>query len=156
MKGKKIITWTLLAFVGISVAALVYKEARTKGTAAPSPVGVSERGTKVVAYYFHGNYRCQTCLAIERYAKASIEESFADSLREQRLEFRPVNVDEAANVHYVQDYELQTRSLVLALFQDGRQQKWKTLDEVWLLVGDRGRFDHYVTNEVASLLRELN
>ncbi len=156
MKGRKLATWLLLAFVGASVAVLIYKEARRKPQAPPVVAEQNDRTAKVVAYYFHGTYRCVTCRTIERYAKETVEAHFADSLQGRKLEFRAVNVDEAQNRHFVRDYKLETRSLVIALFKDGQQQKWKTLGEVWLLVQDRGRFDDYVAKEVGGFLQELD
>jgi hypothetical protein len=156
MKAKKLATWALLIFVGVSVAALIYKEVRSKPAAAAAAVATTPTGSRVVAYYFHGAQRCVTCRTIERYSQETIEKRFADPIQKQRLEFRPVNVDESKNRHFVQDYKLETRSLVIALFKDGQQQKWKTLDDVWLLVDDHPRFEEYVAKEVGGFLQELH
>lgn len=156
MTAKKLVTWALLLFVAVSVAALIYKEARPKLPVQPASTEPKDHNTKVVAYYFHGSYRCVTCRTIERYAKETVEAHFADSLEGQRLEFRPVNVDESQNRHFVQDYKLETRSLVITLFKNGQQRKWKTLGEVWTLVQDRDRFDEYVAKEVGNFLKELD
>ena len=33
---------------------------------------------KVIAYYFHTNTRCSTCMKIEAYSKEAIEQGFAE------------------------------------------------------------------------------
>jgi hypothetical protein len=62
---------------------------------------------------FHSTSRCTTCRTIERYSKEAIDKYFVDELKNGILEFKPVNVDEPENRHYIQDYQLYTRSLVL-------------------------------------------
>ncbi len=79
---------------------------------------------------------------------------FAKELKHGRLEFRPVNVEETENKHFIQDYQLVTKSLVLSLVSDGKETKWKNLPDVWQLVSDRDKFFQYVKDEVEQFLKE--
>ena len=121
------------------------------------PLSVADKASnsKVIAYYFHGTFRCTTCRTIEKYSKEAIELYFAKEMKNGTLEFRPVNVEEPENRHYSQDYQLFSRALVLSLNKDGKEVKWKNLTEVWTLVGDREKFFQYVKDEVAQFLNEL-
>ena len=132
------------------------KEAATKQKEkAPSPLTeVKAQNAKVIAYYFHGTFRCTTCRTIEEYSHDAIQAYFAKELGNGRLEFRPVNVEEPGNKHFIQDYQLVTRSLVLSLLSDGREKKWKNLADVWKLVRDKDKFFQYVKDEVAKFLKE--
>jgi hypothetical protein len=121
---------------------------------AKKAISAQKTDTKVIAYYFHGNYRCYTCTKIESYSREAIEAYFADDLKTGQLEFRPVNVDEPANHHFIQDYQLHTRSLVLTLYRNNQQQKWKNLKDVWQLVRDKDRFYQYVKSETEQFLAE--
>lgn len=107
---------------------------------------------KVVVYYFHGNTRCITCRKIESFAKSAVESGFASELKTGQIEFRVVNVEEPDNEHFVQDYQLVTRSVVLSRVQNGTQQGWKNLDQVWTLVRDPEAFQRYVVDETKQLL----
>lgn len=107
---------------------------------------------KVIAYYFHGNVRCRTCRKIEASAADAIQRRFAAELQAGRLEWRPTNVDQPANEHFIHDYQLVTRSLVLVEIRDGKQVRWKNLDQVWELVSDEIRFGQYVQREVRDFL----
>ena len=60
-----------------------------------------------------------------------------------------VNVDEPANQHFVQDFQLYTRSLVVVDAKDPK--RFKVLDKVWQLVGDKPAFQKYVEQEVRGL-----
>jgi hypothetical protein len=132
------------------------REATTKQKEeAPSPhIAVKSQNSKVIVYYFHGKYRCTTCRTIERYSREAIEQYFAKEQKKGLLEFRPVNVEETENRHYIQDYQLFTRSLVLSLNQDGKETKWTNLKEVWTHVRDKEKFFQYVKDEVEKFLKE--
>ncbi|MBU0567683.1 hypothetical protein KKC52_06500 [bacterium] len=109
---------------------------------------------KVIAYYFHGTYRCDTCLTMERYSREVMEKYFAKELQDKRLEFKALNVEEPENMHYDSDYELPTISLVIALYRNGIQQKWKNLRDIWTYVEDKEKFYQYVRDETGKFLEE--
>jgi hypothetical protein len=115
---------------------------------------VKPQNAKVIAYYFHGTFRCTTCRTIEQYSHDAIQMYFAKELGNGRLEFRPVNIEEPGNKHFIQDYQLVTRSLVLSLMSDGKETKWKNLADVWKLVRDKDKFFQYVKDEVEKFLKE--
>jgi len=115
---------------------------------------VKTQSSKLIAYYFHGTFRCSTCRTIEEYSHDAIQTYFAKELANGSLEFRPVNVDETDNKHFIQDYQLVTRSLVLSLVSDGREKKWKNLPDVWKFVRDKEKFFQYVKDEVEIFLKE--
>ncbi|MBN2107082.1 MAG: hypothetical protein JW832_06610 [Deltaproteobacteria bacterium] len=106
----------------------------------------------IAAYYFHGNFRCATCKKIEQYSREAIELNFAQQLKSGALVFQPINVDEPENLHFVQDYQLVTRSLVLVKYENGKQTAWKNLPAVWQNAGDQAAFFDYVKKEVEAYL----
>lgn len=110
--------------------------------------------SKVIAYYFHGTFRCPTCTAIERYTKEAIESNFKDALSVGKLEFKAVNVEERGNEHYVNDYQLYTKSFILSLVKDGKEVKSKNLSKIWDYAGNKQRFIDYVKSGVADFLKE--
>lgn len=109
---------------------------------------------KTIAYYFHGSFRCPTCQKLERYSKEAIEGSFGPEMAEGSLEFRSVNVDEKVNEHFVNDYGLYTKSLVISKVKDGKENKHKNLTKIWEYVGNKEKFFDYVSGEVRQYLEE--
>lgn len=109
---------------------------------------------KVIAYYFHGSFRCYTCTNMEKYTREAIEAGFSNELRSGKLEFKAINVEERGNGHFVHEYQLYTKSLVLSLVRAGKQVKWKNLDKIWQLSGNKKKFTGYVVAEIAGLLKE--
>jgi hypothetical protein len=106
----------------------------------------------VIAYYFHGTQRCATCRKLEAYSLESIQAGFPGQLRDGTLEWRVVNIDEPGNKHFVEDYKLYTRSLVIVKLQEGKQTEWKNLEKIWDLVDDKQGFATYVQQEIKTYL----
>ena len=111
----------------------------------------SER-EKVIVYYFHGTYRCPSCTKIERMAHEAIKGSFPKALKEDRLLWKPVNVDKPENRHFIKEYSLFTKSLIITEIKGEKQTKWKNLDKVWRLLRDQKKFFAYVTQEVRNYM----
>ncbi|MEO8379892.1 MAG: nitrophenyl compound nitroreductase subunit ArsF family protein [Acidobacteriota bacterium] len=110
----------------------------------PAPV------RKAVATYFHGNVRCVTCRKIEAYAQEAVQDAFEQQLAAGTVEFRVVNVEEDANRHFIQDYQLVSKTLVVTEEVDGAVARWAKLDDVWTLVSDRTAFFRYVQGGVRN------
>lgn len=108
--------------------------------------------TTIVAYYFHTTFRCPTCHRIENWSHEAIQESFSDALKDGRLKWRVINIDEPQNRHFIKDYRLFTKSLVIVEEKNGRQVRWKNLNKVWEYVRDQGKFFNYVTSEIKAYL----
>lgn len=129
----------LIFLTGVSDAA--EKEAETP----------SER-EKIIVYYFHGTYRCPSCTKIENWSYEAIKASFPKALQEDRLLWKPVNVDKPENRHFITEYSLVTKSLIITKVKGEKQAKWKNLDKVWLLLRDQEKFFAYVTQEVRTYM----
>ncbi len=110
---------------------------------------------KVIAHYFRGTFRCPTCTMMEKYSKEVIETNFKDALASGKLEFKAVNVEERGNEHFVNDYQLYTKSLILSLVKDGKEVKSKNLTKIWDYARNKQRFFDYVTEEVSNFLKEV-
>jgi len=104
-------------------------------------------GTTVV-YYFHATARCATCRTIEAYAHEALTSAFGAELKAGEVEWRMVNVEEPGNEHFMNDFGLYTRSVVLTDAKDAK--RFKVLDRVWQLVQDKAAFQRYVEDEVRA------
>jgi hypothetical protein len=110
---------------------------------------------KVIAYYFHTNTRCSTCIKIEQYSHEAIEQGFPNELKNGTLEMRVVNYEDPVNRHFIQDYKLVSKSLVLVNMVNGKQTKWTNLKMVWQLTGRKDAFLNYVRKEVRGYLADM-
>jgi hypothetical protein len=141
----------VVAIVAVASLVLAPRVTAEGPTAAAASLGaVAKDG--VVAFYFHGNVRCATCRKIEAYADEAIAQGFAAELASGRLAWRVVNIDDAGNKHFIQDFQLVTRSVVLAEYRNGTAVRWQNLDKVWQLVRDKEGFVSYVQGETKAFL----
>jgi len=158
MKWKKLLAVVLLVFVAASVSLAVVKELRqpreAPPPASPPEVPAPRSETRVVVYYFHGNFRCPTCRAMEAYTREAVETGFKEALEAGELAFKIVNVEQPANQHFIGEFALKTRSVVVARMESGSTVKWANLEDIWQLVQDKEAFLEYIQNGVRSYLGE--
>lgn len=102
----------------------------------------------LTATYFHGSVRCPTCQKIEALSSEAIQQNYASELKSGALIWRAVNIEEPDNRHFIKDYQLYTRSLIIVEVKDGKEIRWKNLEKIWNYVGDEGKFIDYVTSEI--------
>ncbi len=136
----------LIVLVGIALSLASGKPAATQSPA------TNAGQHKVIAYYFHTNTRCSTCIKIEQYSHEAIEQGFPNELKNGALEMRIVNYEQPENRHFIQDYKLVSKSLVLVNTVNGKQTKWTNLKLVWQLTGHKDAFLNYVRKEVRGYL----
>jgi hypothetical protein len=115
---------------------------------------MSSEKTKIVAYYFHTTYRCPSCTKIEKWSYEAIKTSFPKALEEDRLVWKVINVDEPENKHFVKEYNLYTKSLIISEVIGEKQVKWKNMDKVWQLLRNQEKFVAYVTHGVKEYLEK--
>ena len=168
MTAKRLITAVLILFVVISTGILIVKVLATDNPAgrtalvdsseqsgSPESLAALKPDADVdIVYYFMTTQRCPSCMKIETYAKEAVERDFAAKLADGTMIWKMVKVDETANRHFIQDYQLYTKSVVLVRYRDGKQVAWKNLDEVWNLLGDKTAFQNYVVDEVNAFFGE--
>lgn len=133
---KKVFTFFLALFVFLSINAY----------------GQVQSADKVVVYYFHGNFRCPTCMTIEHQTKEAILENFKPEVDDGKIEIKVVNYDMKENKHFVKDYGLFTKSVVLSLVQGGQEKEFNNLQDVWQLVWNKDKFGEYIKNETQKYL----
>jgi len=169
MSLKQALTNSLLMFVAATCVVLIVKalpqtplapeasagpNVAAGGSAVPTPGGAPTLAMQdgVRVYYLHGNTRCPTCRTIEAYAEQAVQDGFADELKSGTIQWQVINYESPGNGHYATDYEIVAPNVVLAMFKDGKQLKWKGLPEVWEHVGDKAAFFAFVQTSLREFL----
>jgi hypothetical protein len=143
-------------WAGFILITLLFCMGATPQTKSSSEIKPSQTiaNDKIIVYYFHGNYRCYSCMRIEQYTRESVEAAFAKELKSGQIEFKSINVDLPANSHYVDDYKLFTKSVIVSDMVQGKERRWKNLQKVWELLRNETKFKEYVKSETAAYLQE--
>ena len=167
MSTKNAFTISLLLFVAASLVVLTVKISRR----GPQSLAATEAGNDsneairsgspelpmrdgVKVYYFHGNTRCTNCLNIEAFAREAVESGFADQLKARIIVWQAINYETPGNEHYVTDYEIVAPSVVLAMFKDTKQVKWRGLKEVVDEVGDKAAFTKLLQKRLHEFMQD--
>lgn len=149
---KKTVVIVVVILILLAVVKKInHREVVPEGTSTVSSMEISPLKEGVEVTYFEYGARCPTCIRMEKWAKAAIEEGFRSALDEKKLVFRTIPADEAI----VKKYELTTKSLIISEWKGGKEVQWKNLDEIWDLSGDEAAFKKYVTENVRAQLGAL-
>jgi hypothetical protein len=154
MTARRAVLFLLLVFVTTSAFYLLAGNEKRSASSTPGPPAAAS-ASRIIAYYFHVTVRCTTCRTIEAYSREAILNHFKSDIDRGRIEWRVVNVQLPENKHFVKDYQLFTKSVVLVHIANGKEQTYKILNDVWELVGDKARFQAYVDKEVRGYLAQL-
>lgn len=131
---------------------LVAKQASAdRETTGPAAKGSAktEQANKVIVYYFHGKARCPSCIKIETWSADAVKTGFEKQLGAGTIEWKVVDTDDPGNEHFMKDYGLYTKSVVLVEIRNGKQQRYRNLEKVWELLGSQKAFEDYIKSEVA-------
>lgn len=158
MKAKSLIRLLLLLFVIATVMILAFRGLRSAIEPADQRESAAVMGQKgpahqVIAFYFHGTGRCLSCRRMEAWAWEGLERDFSTELQAGTLQWQVVNIDKPENQHFVQDYQLFARSLILVELKHGTVIRWTNLRPLWSLLGDKPAFMNYVRQEIGQYLR---
>ncbi len=109
---------------------------------------------KIYVYYFHGNVRCATCMSIEELTEKAVENTFGEDYKEHNVVYKAINVEKEMNEHFVKDYQLMFKCVVIAKEVNGKETAWQRLDKVWNYHSDQNEFYSYFTENIKKLLAD--
>ena len=68
---------------------------------------------KVEVYYFHYTRRCTTCVAVEQQSQKFVQELYGKQLKEGRIIFKGVNLDDKSNAALAQKCKADGQALLV-------------------------------------------
>jgi len=161
MNTKKLIGAALLLFAALALLRAIsdqnmsvspeHEEQTSTASAQAASPQIPAQGRHVVLYYFHATFRCASCLTIEKTARQVVDQQFKNLVDKGLLQFCPVDVENPQNRHYIEDYKLYSKSLVLVEYRDGKEVRHKNLEGIWQQTSLEGLRD-YIAQEIASFV----
>ncbi|MBO2687325.1 nitrophenyl compound nitroreductase subunit ArsF family protein [Shewanella algae] len=159
MNAKKIVRYLLLIVVCVGLGLVGYQQFGTISTVNTDNVNIAtsvspqlKNGLNV--YYFHGNQRCTTCIRMEKFTQTTMITQFFKQVRNGEMQLNLVNVDLPENQHYIDDYQLVFRTVVIANTRNGVDTDWRRLDRVWELANNEQAFSQYLTEEINAMVNQ--
>lgn len=66
----------------------------------------------VEAYYFHNTRRCATCLAVESVTKKTLEDTYAEAMKNGLVTFHSLNIEDEENEALAKKLEVSGQALL--------------------------------------------
>jgi len=150
----------IIAFIMLAQGYAQGAEKLTKNNAEHSMLAKQVKGDKtsgtedrkVIVFYFHGNFRCYTCKRIEQLTVKAVTEAFNDEIKKGLVELQVLNVEDSQYRHFINDYRLYTKSVIVSDVIEGKEKRWKNLQKIWELVHNEKAFNQYIQKEVEEYL----
>jgi hypothetical protein len=149
---KRFLKWALVALAAVGCwAAIQQARQMTELPAVRQGPVTTQPGVApdaILVTYFSSDVRCATCVRIERLTRETVERNFPAELQSGRIVLRTVNLDGPGNEHFVQDYSLISKTVIVSDLAKGREVGWENLQQVWAKQKDEQAFDAYVVEAV--------
>lgn len=107
----------------------------------------------VEVLYFHGKQRCKTCTAIEKVARETIAEAFANEADEGKVVFRVIDTSAPEGEALADQYGVTWASLFVNRWERGEERRHDLTAEAFAKVpSDREAFRKRLTETIAKEL----
>lgn len=107
----------------------------------------------VKADYIHSDYRCASCLRLEKWSAAAVTKGLADSIKTGRLVWATESMDTPQGSALADQLGLTTKALVLMEMRNGKMTRFKELKDTWKNLRDSSAFAAYVKFETLVFLK---
>ena len=67
----------------------------------------------ITVYYFHNTRRCATCNAVEEVSKTTVNELYADQVKDGKIKFEEYNVEEDENKELAEKLQVAGQALLI-------------------------------------------
>jgi hypothetical protein len=162
MHARTLVRALLLAVVFGSLAVFAWQRsqrASVPSIAEPEPSAPAaevivdpEKAADVVVTYFTTNVRCVSCRTIEELTRRAVAEGFASELAAGRVVFRVVNTDLPEHQHFLEQYSITNKIVIVSHQREGNEVEWSPRQDVWTLFHDPEAFLAYVREPIAGYL----
>ncbi len=106
---------------------------------------------RVDVIYFHPRFRCVSCSDVEKYAREVIRDDFAKEVKDGKLVFRSLGIDDPKNGKLVGELGVTGSSLFLVASGAGRREH-SEIKSVWLHWNDPARCKDIIHSEINRIL----
>jgi hypothetical protein len=108
--------FSALVIIAMSVFLFSCKEKAQKKAS-----NVEKLANQIEVIDFYSTHRCMTCNAIEANTKYTLDTYFSKELKEQKISFQGINVDEEQNFKTTEKFEATGTALFLNVIVDGNE-----------------------------------
>jgi hypothetical protein len=111
--------------------------------------------SKIEVLDFHSTRRCMTCNAIEANTKYTLNKYFSKELKEDKITFQVINVDEKENESIAEKFEASGTSLFLNVIKNGKETQINLTDFAFMKGNDQEAFSKDLKTKIDTELKTL-
>ena len=111
--------------------------------------------SKIEVLDFHSAHRCMTCNAIEANTKYTLNTYFSKELKEDKITFQVINVDEKKNEKIAEKFEASGTSLILNVIKNGKETQINLTDFAFMNGNDQETFSKELKAKIDTELKTL-
>lgn len=111
--------------------------------------------SKIEVLDFHSTHRCMTCNAIEANTKFTLDTYFAKELKDNKITFQVINVDEKANENIEEKYEASGTALILNVIKNGKETQINLTDFAFMNGNNQEVFSKELKAKIDTELKTL-
>ena len=145
MNTIKILATSVLSFILFSCTGQGQKQTTT----------VNPSSSKIEVIDFHSTHRCMTCNAIEKNTKYTLDTYFAQELKEGKITFQTINIDEDENEMIAEKFEASGTALFLNIIKDGKESHVNLTDFAFMNGNDQDKFSLELKRKIDAKLKKL-
>ncbi|MDZ7832061.1 MAG: nitrophenyl compound nitroreductase subunit ArsF family protein [Desulfobacterales bacterium] len=154
MKLQRFATGVVVA-IALAVFAMLGGWPAASGPSAGQAIAAqTDEQPRFIAYYFYTSQRCGACYRLEQWTETAVKNHFQQEIEKGRLDWRTVSVDQPENRHFIKDFSLYTKSVVIVEQNNGETLRWKNLEKVWRLLRNQEKYADYVSNEIQAFMEK--
>ena len=111
--------------------------------------------SKIEVLDFHSTHRCMTCNAIEANTKYTLDTYFSKELKDKKITFQTINVDEKKNEKIAEKFEASGTSLILNVIKNGKEKQINLTDFAFMNGNDQDAFSKELKDKINTELKTL-
>ena len=111
--------------------------------------------SKIEVLDFHSTHRCMTCNAIEANTKYTLNTHFEKELKDEKITFQVINVDEEENEKIAEKFEASGTALFLNVIKNGKEKQIDLTEFAFMEGNDQEVFSQELKAKIDAELKTL-
>lgn len=111
--------------------------------------------SKIEVIDFHSTHRCVTCKAIEANTKFTLDTYFSEYMKDVKITFQVINIDEKENEKLAEKFEASGTALFLNVIKDGEEKHVDLTEFAFMEGNNQDIFSKELKDKIENELKTL-
>lgn len=111
--------------------------------------------SKIEVIDFHSTHRCVTCKAIEANTKFTLDTYFSEYMKDGKITFQVINIDEKENEKLAEKFEASGTALFLNVIKDGEEKHVDLTEFAFMEGNNQDIFSKELKDKIENELKTL-